>query len=172
MKSRFRTPIFLIILLAILLSFGACTEWSRSADALKGATPLEQSQSLANSINQQKEYKDFGRVVLADIDYKTGTFAYSIMVFSKFQDTQEDEGAYLKYVTMLKSVVLNTAKLEFVKRIFVVGMFADGQATIFIIDEEGLKGIRSSPKDWTKYLNQVSAQLVPTEVPSEEGGKK
>ncbi|MBI2450285.1 MAG: hypothetical protein HYV47_01970 [Candidatus Nealsonbacteria bacterium] len=142
-------------------------EIPRVSSEIRGNTPLEKTQSLVDYLNK-KTAKDFANVSLLDIDYKTSTWYYTVMVHYPVERVFHDQGFQSKYIFLVGELVTKTVGFSFVKKIMIRSMFPDFMADIIEVDESGTVDIRKYPENWMEYVSQRFVGLAPIDLAEPE----
>lgn len=173
MKRILKNSIYTVIIVAILVLVSLTYEIPKALSGeIKGNTPFEKTQSLVEYLNENQKYKDFGRVFLTDVDYQTSTWVYTAMIFRSLQEMGGDQEAQMKYFSLLREILSQTANFEFVEQIVMLVEFNDGSGFLVSADKEGVKKIREYPGQALLYIQQVPMAMAPinTDNGSQEGG--
>lgn len=169
MKRLLKNSIYVVMIAAILLVASRTYEMPKaSPNEIKGNTPFEKTQSLVEYLNKNQEYKDFGRVSLGGIDYQTSTWGYTIMVFHSFQEVGKNQETLMKYFSLLREILSQTANFEFVEQIAVLVEFTDGYGFMVSVDKESIKNIRKYPGQALLYIQQKPMVMTPIDPNGEE----
>lgn len=161
MKRLLRNSIFFLIIAVIVVVAARAYEIPRAhLSGIKGDTPLEKTQSLVESLNQNPDYKTLGAVSLAKIDYGNSTWHYTVMINHTLSGISHDQELFQKYLSLMEDILVGTSEFDFVKEIRLVSFFVDLKADSVVVTEDALNNIRRYPQNWRDYPVQEFDDVV------------
>lgn len=161
MKRLLRNSILFLIIAVMVVMASRVYEIPRThSGGIKGNTPLEKTQSLVESLNQNPDYKTFGTVSLAKIYYGDSIWYYTVMIHRTLNSISDDQELFRKYISLMEDILVGTSEFDFVKEIRLVSFFVDLKADSVVVTEDALNNIRRYPQNWRDYLSQEFYDVV------------